>query len=74
MPAIEDNSAKLSEYDEIAESAVTSTSADGHSVSIDVSQNRVNQREARNRNAAAIAAGKNRPVSQTINLRNAMGY
>ncbi len=74
MPATEDNSEFLIDAGERLESAVESTSADGHSVKQNLAILQKREREARNRNAEAIAAGKNRPVSSTINLRNAMGY
>lgn len=74
MAATEDNSAKLRELDEQIESGVTSTSADGHSVSQDLAHLERIRRELRQRDTETVAAGRVRPVMVGINLRNAMGY
>lgn len=74
MPASEDNSAKLRDLDEQIESGVTSTSADGHSVSQDLGHLERVRRELRQRDTDSISAGRVRPTIVGINLRNAMGY
>lgn len=71
LAATEDNAEQLRELDEAIDSGVTSTSADGHSVSQDLQHLERIRREKRLRDSESISAGRVRPVMVGINLRGA---
>lgn len=71
LSAADDNAERLRELDEAIESGVTSTSADGHSVSQDLRHLERIRREKRLRDADSISNGRVRPVMVGINLRGA---
>lgn len=71
MADTEDNEQSLRDLDETIEAGITSTSADGHSASIDLAHLERIRREKRMRDAQAIQDGRVRPHLLGINLRGA---
>lgn len=67
----DDNAETIREIEETLESGITSTSADGHSVSVDLQHLQRKQRDLRLQDADSISAGKIKPPVVGLNLGGA---